>query len=147
IDADFEAWKVKLLKIIIPVAKGLAEPKPINIKAPCECSKDKGCCDKKKNKNPEEGQGDAQEEVPFESSSDDEDGEDKEGESVLDLEDLGIVMKKLKKAKDDREQEKKASDGPKEMITPLLRKSLSKQGNIFNLYSFKLYPSFPKISA
>lgn len=44
----------------------------------------------------------------------------KKSNGVLDMEDLGTVIKKVK--------EQKKSDQPKEMITPLLRKSLEKQG-------------------
>ncbi|XP_071946298.1 S-adenosyl-L-methionine-dependent tRNA 4-demethylwyosine synthase TYW1-like isoform X2 [Antedon mediterranea] len=130
IEGDFEAWKSKLLNVIIPVVKGLTEPKQIKIKDKCECSEDKGCCEKKKKKmNKEEGQGD--EEVAYETSSDEEEDDDdgkKSSEPVMDLEDLGSVMTKLKQAKDNREEEEKGTNGPKEMVTPLLRKSLTKQG-------------------
>ncbi|KAJ8308926.1 hypothetical protein KUTeg_012372 [Tegillarca granosa] len=49
---------------------------------------------------------------------------------VVDLEDLGKVMKTMKKAKVSRKSEElsKANGEPREMITPLLRKSLEKQG-------------------
>ena len=53
---------------------------------------------------------------------DEEAGSDMEG--LVDLEDIGNVMKKVKEKKI---AEAKGTNEPKEMITPSLRKSLTKQ--------------------
>ncbi|QQP34838.1 Uncharacterized protein FKW44_022876, partial [Caligus rogercresseyi] len=51
----------------------------------------------------------------------DEEDEVEEGDDLVDMEDLGVVMKKAK--------DSKSSSGlPKDMVTPSLRKSLTKQG-------------------
>ena len=64
------------------------------------------------------------EESENEESSNDEDISE-EDEGLVDLEDLGSMMAKVKA----KSNEKATKDGkPKEMITPLLRKSLTKQG-------------------
>ena len=64
------------------------------------------------------------EESENEDSSNDEDISE-EDEGLVDLEDLGSMMAKVKA----KSNEKAPKDGkPKEMITPLLRKSLTKQG-------------------
>ena len=64
------------------------------------------------------------EESENEDSSNDEDISE-EDEGLVDLEDLGSMMAKVKA----KSNEKATKDGkPKEMITPLLRKSLTKQG-------------------
>ena len=57
----------------------------------------------------------------FESEEDTSDGseEEEDDDDLVDLEDLGKVMKKVKVQE---------NSGPREMITPLLRKSLTKQG-------------------
>ena len=88
---DFQHWKTKLVKAI-----------------------------QKKNSTEEEVE-DVEEEVleseeEEEESDSEENGSDNEG--LVDLEDLGKVMKKAKDAQ----------NGPKEMLTPSLRQSLSKQG-------------------
>ena len=61
----------------------------------------------------------------YETSSDDEEGgggSGGEGEDIVDLEDMGKVMKKASRyAKD-------ISAEPKEMVTPQLRETLTKQG-------------------
>ncbi len=94
-----------------------------------------------------------------ESSSDEDDGggggdagygnEDgvMETDGVMDLEDLGKVMHKMKAAKNRRDEEERSvtkgsinssGDGkevrePREMVTPLLRQSLTKQGKLSSM--------------
>ena len=74
--------------------------------------------------------------VLYETSSDEESGgeyERKEESSneIVDLEDMGKVMRKMKAAKIRRREEedaaKKGSEA-REMVTPLLKKALTKQG-------------------
>ena len=61
----------------------------------------------------------------YESSEGEAENDDKksDGDDVIDVEDLGTMMGKMNDAK-----KGKVSSEPKEMITPLLRKSLTKQG-------------------
>lgn len=62
----------------------------------------------------------------YESSSDgenDDNGGDSDSADVIDVEDLGTMVDKMHKAKKQR-----ITKEPKEMITPLLRKALTKQG-------------------
>ncbi|TRY70356.1 hypothetical protein TCAL_09417 [Tigriopus californicus] len=59
----------------------------------------------------------------FSDGEDNEDDDEEGGDGLVDLEEIGNVMKK---AKDKKKQD--AESGPKEMITPSLRKSLTKQG-------------------
>ncbi|XP_070572971.1 S-adenosyl-L-methionine-dependent tRNA 4-demethylwyosine synthase TYW1-like [Ptychodera flava] len=138
IEEDFLSWKEEFFKNMLPVLQGKTD-----------CCKNTGqdchCQQKTDNK----------EEELYETSSDeDESDEEEEGadgdkvkrsDGVVDLEDLGKMMGKMKKAKAEKESEtgsviangvghrkfKKAKDSqaePKEMITPLLRQSLTKQG-------------------
>ena len=82
--------------------------------------------------------------ILYETSSD-EDEEDDEGEgkgkgggsspssdSLVDVEDIGSMMKKMKSAKKRRKEEEEAVRSgavePREMVTPMLRKALTKQG-------------------
>ena len=55
-------------------------------------------------------------------SSDDGENDDDDDDGLVDLEDLGRVMKNAVKKKEP------SDSAPKEMVTPLLRKSLTKQG-------------------
>lgn len=68
----------------------------------------------------------------IESSSDEDDkGVDSHSlEGIMDMEDMGKVMKKMKAAaKKRREEEEGSATGePREMVTPMLHKALSKQG-------------------
>lgn len=57
------------------------------------------------------------------SDADENEADEDGGDGLVDLEDIGNVMKK---AKDKKKQD--AASGPREMITPSLRKSLTKQG-------------------
>jgi tRNA wybutosine-synthesizing protein 1 len=77
--------------------------------------------------------------VLYESSSDDaDDGDETEvkgqglSDGLVDLEDIGGMMGKMKSAKQRRLEEeeavKKGEMEAREMVTPMLRKSLSKQG-------------------
>ena len=64
-------------------------------------------------------------ETDSEESEEEEEEDDEEGagdDELVDLEDLGSVMKKAKQANEN------SSKGPKEMLNPTLRKSLTKQG-------------------
>lgn len=53
-------------------------------------------------------------------------------DGLVDLEDIGGMMSKMKSAKQRRKEEEEAVRSgkvePREMVTPMLRKALSKQG-------------------
>ena len=81
--------------------------------------------------------------ILYETSSDEGEEEDGEGvvkgggptsssEGLVDMEDIGSVVKEMKVAKQRRVEEEEAVRGgalePREMVTPMLRKALSKQG-------------------
>lgn len=70
---------------------------------------------------------DGEEEVNYESSSDEQEADGSDNEKVVDLEDLGGVVQKLNKAKAQKAEDEKSTT-PREMVTPLLRESLTKQG-------------------
>ncbi|XP_067119220.1 S-adenosyl-L-methionine-dependent tRNA 4-demethylwyosine synthase TYW1-like isoform X2 [Centruroides vittatus] len=101
IHLDFVEWKKRLIEILEKPERGYSSQR---IKA---------------NRNKE----------MFYESSDDDDVEDvaSDGSELVDVEDLGSVMNKMKNIK---AAKKKISEdsGPKEMITPTLRKALTKQG-------------------
>ena len=65
------------------------------------------------------------EEELYESSSDEHDDKDDDGGDVIDVEDLGTMVSKMDQAKSN-----KIIQEPKEMVTPLLRKALTKQGTV-----------------
>ena len=85
--------------------------------------------------------------VLYESSSDEEDTTDdvntvsKEGGSphssggLIDVEDMGQMMSKMKSAKsrrlEDDEAVRSGQSEAREMVTPMLRQSLTKQGSLF----------------
>ncbi|KAL9981267.1 hypothetical protein ACROYT_G009944 [Oculina patagonica] len=111
----------------------------------CHCSSDsqltdKTCCHNQEDLKENKIQDD---EVMYESTSEEEDGEDEDNENksgLLDMEDLGPMMNTMKQAKEDKEamqlkgpkriigKKKKVITEPKEMITPALEKALTKQG-------------------
>ncbi|XP_072032877.1 S-adenosyl-L-methionine-dependent tRNA 4-demethylwyosine synthase TYW1-like [Amphiura filiformis] len=136
LEADFDAWKTSLLQ------------DTLSDTGMCRCGEER-CTDKvscKCEQQPSDHQN------AEESSSEDEspEGDDAGGgdgvmqtDGVMDLEDLGKVMHKMKAAKQRRDEEENSaktnninSSGdrennvtePREMITPLLRQSLTKQG-------------------
>ena len=74
--------------------------------------------------------------VLYETSSDEESGGEYEGKEkssngIVDLEDMGKVVHKMKTAKIRRREEEDAArkeSEAREMVTPLLKKALTKQG-------------------
>ncbi|CAF0770517.1 unnamed protein product [Brachionus calyciflorus] len=123
LEGDYEFWKNNFFEKL----QHLNE-----VKSSSCCGATETCCKQEK----KESVG----EEKFEDTTEDEENEDEDDEylsevdddlnnneekvkksnGVLDLEDLGTVIKKIKT--------KKPNSEPKEMITPLLRKSLEKQG-------------------
>ena len=85
----------------------------------------------------------------YESSSGEEDNENDDGsgkkggplssEDIIDLEDMGKVVHKMEMARKNRAEEEKAMKSglvePREMVTPLLHKSLTKQGWFINVFA------------
>lgn len=144
VQADFQAWKTKFLNRLQALAKG--EKKACSGKC-----KSASCKNKKKHKEEaEDSQSHAEknnsEEELMESSSDAESSaeEEKSHGSVIDMEDLGNVMNRMKKAKrmegDEEDSQRvklskqngvrksESEEERREMITPALRDALTKQG-------------------
>ncbi|XP_067307202.1 S-adenosyl-L-methionine-dependent tRNA 4-demethylwyosine synthase TYW1 [Pseudorasbora parva] len=144
VQADFQAWKTKFLNRMQALAKGE--------KKACSGKCKKGSC-KNKKKHKEEAEDshslsekNNSEEELMESSSDAESSaeEEKSHGSVIDMEDLGNVMNRMKKAKrmegDEEESQRvklskqngvrksESEEERREMITPALRDALTKQG-------------------
>ncbi|XP_074643104.1 S-adenosyl-L-methionine-dependent tRNA 4-demethylwyosine synthase TYW1-like [Tubulanus polymorphus] len=89
------------------------------------CGQSDTCCQEKET---------ATDEVLYESSSEEDDDNDNDdgnkehmSNGVMDMEDLGNMMQKMEKAKIQRKAEE-SSKGEREMITPILKKALEKQG-------------------
>ncbi|NXC43335.1 TYW1 synthase, partial [Penelope pileata] len=139
IEADFEAWKTKFLSRLQALCRG--EKKPCSGK----CKKGKCKSQGKQSKESSDQERGAPEyenteaEELFETTSEEEaDAEETGGtSSVIDVEDLGNVMSRMKKAEREHELEEGAggmSPGRKEvaerreMITAALRDALTKQG-------------------
>ncbi|XP_022095801.1 S-adenosyl-L-methionine-dependent tRNA 4-demethylwyosine synthase-like [Acanthaster planci] len=132
IEADFEAWKTLLLQTLASNASICCSTE----KQTCECGKTEGGCRQATEKESRN----ADKEEMYDSSSEDDNCDDDfiddgsgdakskitQTNGLTDLEDLGKVMKKMKKAKESKASDK-ASE-PREMITPMLRQALSKQG-------------------
>ncbi|CAF2824018.1 unnamed protein product [Rotaria sp. Silwood2] len=90
----------------------------------CDCSNENSinCCQSSKNNEHSIEKKDNGEQLRIESDDDDEDGGCKNGnDDVMDLEDMGDYM-------ETHSPNKTTKGPPKEMITPLIRKSLEKQG-------------------
>ncbi|XP_015269120.1 PREDICTED: S-adenosyl-L-methionine-dependent tRNA 4-demethylwyosine synthase [Gekko japonicus] len=141
IEADFEAWKAKFLARLKGLGKGQ--------KKPCSGRCKKGRCGSKKKGSPEGSdreqralrREEKEEEEPFETTSEEESSGEEGGAAspVVDVEDLGKVVGRMKKAQRERELEEEVSqrggsqqatgeDERREMITPALREALTKQG-------------------
>ncbi|XP_050985525.1 S-adenosyl-L-methionine-dependent tRNA 4-demethylwyosine synthase TYW1 [Labeo rohita] len=144
VQADFQAWKTKFLNRLQALAKG--EKKACSGKC-----KNGSCKNKKKHKEEAEdshslAEKNNSEEELMESSSDAESSaeEEKSHGSVIDMEDLGNVMNRMKKAKkmegDEEDSQRvklskqngvrksESEEERREMITPALRDALTKQG-------------------
>uniref|UniRef100_UPI003AAC172D S-adenosyl-L-methionine-dependent tRNA 4-demethylwyosine synthase TYW1 n=1 Tax=Centroberyx gerrardi TaxID=166262 RepID=UPI003AAC172D len=148
VQADFLAWKVKLLNRLQALAKGEKKNCSGN------CKTGGGSCKNKEKDS--QGQTDEEKAAPqhnsseeelMESSSDEEESamtDERKPGSVVDVEDLGSIMNSVKKAKSKNEGQgdgqmvklsklngvKKSEDEEerREMITPALRNALTKQG-------------------
>uniref|UniRef100_A0A2K6F240 tRNA wybutosine-synthesis domain-containing protein n=1 Tax=Propithecus coquereli TaxID=379532 RepID=A0A2K6F240_PROCO len=144
IEADFRAWKTKFIYQLQALCKG-------EKKKSCGGNCKKGKCESNQHGSEETEPGshtpdefhprDTEEEEPCESTSEEEFGsEDRQGlNSVVDVEDLGKIMDRMKKEKKEKEQQEektslfrntgKNEDGERRaMITPALREALTKQG-------------------
>ena len=125
LEADFDHWSAGVLHLL----KGLDNPVEKS-----GCSKGNDCCSKKKKKRVT---GKRNGQVVETDVTLDSDSESDHGEPVLDLEDLGSYVKKetnteaIVEDEDDGEAEDEggmANGEPREMLTPLLREALTKQG-------------------
>ncbi|KAK7087279.1 S-adenosyl-L-methionine-dependent tRNA 4-demethylwyosine synthase TYW1-like [Littorina saxatilis] len=141
IEGDFEAWR----KSLWPKLKQALDGRKIKKCSGSTCSNKCGNCGPKgqQEKGQGEGQGhhhhdgkcssDEEEEVQFESTSEEEHEETAaspevtQRSKVVDLEDLGKIMHIAKVAKK-KEEEELTNGEPREMVTPMLREALEKQG-------------------
>nr|XP_010594614.1 S-adenosyl-L-methionine-dependent tRNA 4-demethylwyosine synthase [Loxodonta africana] len=143
IEADFSAWKTKLISRLQELRRGEKKPSGSNCKkGKCESGQHGSESREQGSRSAEESpHRDAEEEEPWESSSEEECGaEDPRGlNSVVDVEDLGGVVGRVKKDEKEKEQQEEKSSlfrstGKNEdserraMITPALREALTKQG-------------------
>lgn len=125
---DFETWLNAGMKNLKKVLDG----KNVTVKS-CEESCDQ--CDCKKNKPESVGDGgdncdscsDGEDHLSEDFDSEEEE-ETSNKPSLVDLEDIGNIMSLAKKNTKLSNGNNGSGDGPREMITPLLRQSLEKQG-------------------
>ncbi|TNN01196.1 hypothetical protein fugu_010578 [Takifugu bimaculatus] len=143
VQADFLAWKVKLLKRLQALAKGEKKICSGN------CKTEGKCKNKRKVKGEENAalQNNSSEGELIESSSDEEESglqEEKQSGTMLDMEDLGNIMNLVNKTKSNENGRGKGQtvklsklnglkkteeeEDVREMITPALREALTKQG-------------------
>lgn len=140
IEADFTAWKTKFISRLQALQRGEKKGCGGDCKrGKCE-SAQHGPGDVRSHPQGELHPGDAEEEEPCESSSEDEHGTQgyQSLNSVVDVEDLGNIMNPVKREKREKAQpEEKAvadrnseknEDRARAMITPALREALTKQG-------------------
>uniref|UniRef100_A0A8D0XSS4 S-adenosyl-L-methionine-dependent tRNA 4-demethylwyosine synthase TYW1 n=1 Tax=Sus scrofa TaxID=9823 RepID=A0A8D0XSS4_PIG len=143
IEADFTAWKAKFISRLQALRQGERKPCSGNCrKGKCE-SHQRGTGQAEPGPQAQEGfrRRDAEEEELLGSTSEEESGsEDQQSvSSVIDVEDLGQVMDRVKKEKREKAQQegetgvlrsavKNEASEPRAMITPALREALTKQG-------------------
>lgn len=132
VDEDFEAWKKAFAVEVFPVLEGrksietLEQQMTVCDSTKCACKSSDGpaeaatCC-KHRSGGISAKDGEQAAEELCETSSDDEEGGGSGGEDIMDLEDMGKAIKKGKSSKD-------LAAEPKEMVTPQLRETLTKQG-------------------
>ncbi|XP_031719332.1 S-adenosyl-L-methionine-dependent tRNA 4-demethylwyosine synthase TYW1 isoform X1 [Anarrhichthys ocellatus] len=147
VQADFLAWKVKFLLRLQALVKGEKKSCSGNCKTGGSCTNKRNDGQEDKEEEKEEEKDNSSEEDLVESSSDEEESglqDEKNSGSVVDMEDLGNIMSSAKRAKSKEEGRgdgqlvklsklngvKKVEDEGerREMITPALRKALTKQG-------------------
>ena len=115
LEKDFQVWKEALLKSIMKLLG------PSNNVSDCSCQLQEEktesikCCKKSGSHASENGTGNM-----YESSSD-------ESEDILDLEDMGGAVRQGR----DKSSEVGSDGTTREMVTPLIRQSLTKQGKLF----------------
>ncbi|XP_041350562.1 S-adenosyl-L-methionine-dependent tRNA 4-demethylwyosine synthase TYW1-like [Gigantopelta aegis] len=132
LDGDFTLWKKGLMKKLKRVLRG----KDIHsceggaCSGKCGCTKKEGDGPDKHCSSDEDGHSHSHSHSDHCESSDEEMTSKKPSSDVVDLEDLGKIMKlaKMTKETEVEDGEDNSSSEPREMITPLLRQSLEKQG-------------------
>lgn len=141
IEADFTAWKTKFISRLQALQRGEKKGCGRDCKrGKCE-SAQHGPGEVRSHPQGELHPGDAEEEEPCESSSEDEHGTQgyQSLNSVVDVEDLGNIVNPVKKEKREKAQpeekavvqrssEKNEDSEARAMITPALREALTKQG-------------------
>lgn len=141
IEADFTAWKTKFISRLQALQRGEKKGCGGDCKrGKCE-SAQHGPGEVRSHPQGELHPGDAEEEEPCESSSEDEHGTQgyQSLNSVVDVEDLGNIVNPVKKEKREKAQpeekavvqrssEKNEDSEARAMITPALREALTKQG-------------------
>lgn len=143
IEADFTAWKAKFISRLQALRKGERKRCRGNCKkGKCESNqRSSEAVEPGSHAQEELHHGDAEEEEPFGSTSEEEsDAEDHQSQnSVIDVEDLGKMMDHVKKEKREKELQegetsvirstvKSEASERRAMITPALREALTKQG-------------------
>ncbi|XP_028857323.1 S-adenosyl-L-methionine-dependent tRNA 4-demethylwyosine synthase TYW1 isoform X2 [Denticeps clupeoides] len=118
VQADFAAWKTRLLNRLQEIGHGE--------KQPCDC-RNGSCKNKHAGATPIERHQSGEEPVGCSSSDED---EGVEQPSVMDMEDLGSMMGRARRNKQDEASgtAETSEEERREMITPALRDALSKQG-------------------
>ncbi|CAI8020330.1 S-adenosyl-L-methionine-dependent tRNA 4-demethylwyosine synthase TYW1 [Geodia barretti] len=132
IEEDFVAWWKELKARLLPVLNGSSPISSLDGPQPHQPTQD--------SIKPGSNAVDAMPEVLWESSSEEE-GEEEEGggeggkreSGVVDLEDVGDMLRKARPPRASRELKIKRRGERREMVTPLLRKTLSKQGVYSNI--------------
>lgn len=139
VEGDFKAWRKIFWRKAGAVLTGRIKLTPTvpgektkkkKCGGNCKCKKDGGKCSSDEEE--EEAEEELYETTTEEESEGEEDVDSQQlSNGVLDLEDLGKVMNKMKTAKVQRKHEETAASNGgerKEMINPPLRKALEKQG-------------------
>ncbi|XP_032242372.2 S-adenosyl-L-methionine-dependent tRNA 4-demethylwyosine synthase TYW1 isoform X2 [Nematostella vectensis] len=111
LEADFQVW----CKTFFSLVKSHTL---------CECGKQETCQETSKS------QEETSQACDYESTSDGDSEDEDTADGLVDMEDLGPAVQKIKKAKKQREIEEDSHKNTvaKEMVTPVIRQSLTKQG-------------------
>ncbi|XP_073415057.1 S-adenosyl-L-methionine-dependent tRNA 4-demethylwyosine synthase TYW1-like isoform X2 [Dendrobates tinctorius] len=144
IESDFSAWKAKFLTRLKSLVNGEKKCSGKCKKGKCKTKKDGANSVDEDEHKPGESEHEGFEEELYETTSESEsEGETESGSGgLIDVEDLGMAMSSIKKAKKDQDvvieagtvggslknSVKKANEEPREMITPALQEALTKQG-------------------
>ncbi|XP_045174102.2 S-adenosyl-L-methionine-dependent tRNA 4-demethylwyosine synthase TYW1-like [Mercenaria mercenaria] len=140
IEEDFRAWRKIFWRKAGPILTGRKQLTPNTTGGKkekgkcggkCKCKEDGGKCSSDEEPASEDELYETTTDEEADDTVENEEGVTQNSSGVVDLEDLGKVMKKMKTAKVHRKAEEEAAMNgteKKEMVTPQLRKALVKQG-------------------